>query len=64
MTTPRMASELAERLIAHVVEVEAMRDRYSYRGNDKYPRKFPSDKYAALDSRAKDLREAAARVAS
>lgn len=56
MTTPRMASDLADRLIEHAVEIEALRDRYRYSGNAKYPRQHPSAKYAALDQRANHLK--------
>lgn len=55
-----VASDLAARLIADAVEVEALRDRYRYRGNAKYPRQFPGAAYARLDQRASDLRAAAA----
>lgn len=57
-----MASELASRLLADAAEIEALRDRYNYRGNDKYPRQYPGAAYAVLDCKAKDLRQAAALI--
>lgn len=53
---------LAARLLADAAETETLRDRYSYRGNEKYPRQTPGDAYSLLDRKAQDLREAAAIV--
>jgi hypothetical protein len=52
-------TDLASRLEQDAAEAELMRDRYAYRGNDKYPRQVPSEAYARLDRKAQDLRKAA-----
>lgn len=52
-------TDLATRLEQDAAEAETMRDRYAYRGNEKYPRQFPSEAYARLDRKAQDLRNAA-----
>lgn len=54
-----MSAELAQRLLIDAQDTERMRDRYAYKGNEKYPRQFPGSAYAALDRKAKDLRAAA-----
>ncbi|WP_375599350.1 hypothetical protein [Devosia sp. Naph2] len=54
-----MAEALPGRLIRHAENAERMRDRYSYRGNAKYPRAFPCDYWRHFDAMAKDLRRAA-----
>jgi hypothetical protein len=62
MYTSRTVSELSDRLLEDAAETEALRDRYTYRGNAKYPRQFPGEAYARLDRKAQNLREAAAVV--
>lgn len=52
-------TDLATRLEQDAAEAATMRDRYEYRGNDKYPRQFPSEAYARLDRKVQDLRRAA-----
>ena len=53
------ASELVERLLAEAEAAERTRDRYNYRGNDRYPRSFPGPSWTRLNDRATALREAA-----